>query len=872
MTKNDEDEPVDPRCPISKERQSLCNGGIEEGRVEIHLPLELPRQSEPKSRLSSCSSSRLSAKKLLIILVLLVMILVTSNLACYSHLKYIPSSLDVDIADLPNNNPQNVVCKALHGTFVNKGKDEEEESRNDMDKILLYGFAMPLIAIFLLVATVSAVSPDMAQNNHKTTSSASSGKDPPLTFLTLLFVLLPSLLIAFEPHFYQEYDSWKTAVHRLANPAGIAACFALSLFLIPVAKHSPLIKVFGLSFTQALFFHRISGWISFWYSLLHGLIYCLVYGLRGDSNLLKNVITALIPPGECWGWDIFWIHGMEERSCYGYWRNFTGTISLLAFIVLGITSHQRVRRKRYAIFVSIHIPAAWIMMIGAIAHFHFIGLFLIPNILYYFIVSVPEWIKHFAHSRLDKGPNVQSITWIADSGGCFQINLCRPESRFAHDQKLALQHGAVCKICVPEISSIWHPFSVIFGKDGKVALLIRPVGTFTTNLSNRLLPSDISGTVPEGSLDSRHSQDVEAKEANNLLPAPKVLVDGFYPAEYRWHERILHHHDSVLLLAGGVGIVPFLTLLPRLIEELTTSHPGKTPLRHLALHWYCREAGLVKFVNEKYHLKDLFDSTQVNGSLSVGDESEDPMQIHLKCYIHITSRRAGENDADGSESFQNCAHADFVVDAVTGLVHGDQGNVLSSHQPRNTTFTYQYMAEGKSWADSSSSNAILKCILFALASISSMLVHWLHYTGSGGRGVTMPLTYPLIIIVIISVCFGLVQLGLDRKSCGWVSCSRKFESVSRQDDANDVGNETLHTLPNIQGFQITRSLNIGSGRPSVTDVIGPLINAETPGAFFCGPSALRERIKKDIVKNRRQRHGMVSTALPCAFYDEHSEM
>merc|ERR1719232_2158817 len=248
----------------------------------------------------------------------------------------------------------------------------------------------------------------------------------------------------------------------MANPAGVAAVAALALFLVPVAKHSPLLKVFGLSYTQALAFHRTAGWVSLAFTLLHGLIYCLIYGMSaGDGgSFWRAMASALYPPRDCWSRDVLRARGTGSgASCYGYWRNFTGVVSALAFVVLGVTSLPRVRRAMYRLFYVVHIPMAWTMMIMAVAHFSFIALFLLPNIVYYLATTVPVWVSQFLSARRDGGCRVDFVAPIEGSKGCFLLRL--PFRRRGNGDGGAeeTKYGGVCKVCVPEISAVWHPFS-----------------------------------------------------------------------------------------------------------------------------------------------------------------------------------------------------------------------------------------------------------------------------------------------------------------------------------------------------------------------------------------------------------------------------
>lgn len=290
------------------------------------------------------------------------------------------------------------------------------------------------------------------------------GGDPNVTGWTLLIAGLPAALIALVPQTQpvdahpqlRDMSTLAARIYLLANPAGIAAVAALALFLIPVAKHSPLLKVFGLSYTQALAFHRTSGWISLAFTLLHSIIYCVIYGMRGDDNgqsFWKAMVSALYPPSKCWSWDVLRVHGGRDFGCQGYWRNFTGVLSALAFTILGVTSLPRVRRAMYRLFYVVHIPMAWTMMIMAIAHFSFVALFLLPNIVYYLATTVPVWASQFLSSRRDGGCRVRSVAPVEDSGGCYLVRFPYRRGRRRsgggdgeHGDTEETKYGGVCKV------------------------------------------------------------------------------------------------------------------------------------------------------------------------------------------------------------------------------------------------------------------------------------------------------------------------------------------------------------------------------------------------------------------------------------------
>ena len=169
-------------------------------------------------------------------------------MTCYSHLRAIPSATGVSIDDLPWTNPANAVCKTLHHIFVTIfQKEEDDQSMTSVDGLLLRGFAIPFLVVFVLASNYYEY-PHLASRKKPEEESESQIKgDPKMTVLTLLFVLAPCLFVTFGPLFYLEDTkknisgdgadghhgehsrllnvvdagaTWVVKLHLLANPAG----------------------------------------------------------------------------------------------------------------------------------------------------------------------------------------------------------------------------------------------------------------------------------------------------------------------------------------------------------------------------------------------------------------------------------------------------------------------------------------------------------------------------------------------------------------------------------------------------------------------------------------------------------------------------
>lgn len=187
----------------------------------------------------------------------------------------------------------------------------------------------------------------------------------------------------------------------------------------------------------------------------------------------------------------------------------------------------------------------------------------------------------FSKSILRGGVKITRVTPILDSGGCVEVRVATEANA---NQALDEGPGSFVKLCVPSISLVWHPFTVYkHANDPRtVRFLFRPVGPFTTKLAETL-------TAPR--------------------ERPITILDGFYRGADRVGECL--QHDHVTIVAGGVAITPFLSMIPAVLQRLASSK-DHTLLKNITLHWACREHGLCDFVLRE-HLTDFLE--QVKGAL-----------------------------------------------------------------------------------------------------------------------------------------------------------------------------------------------------------------------------------------------------------------
>eukprot|EP00592_Proboscia_alata_P001562 CAMPEP_0194369978 /NCGR_PEP_ID=MMETSP0174-20130528/18354_1 /TAXON_ID=216777 /ORGANISM="Proboscia alata, Strain PI-D3" /LENGTH=987 /DNA_ID=CAMNT_0039147251 /DNA_START=122 /DNA_END=3085 /DNA_ORIENTATION=- len=452
---------------------------------------------------------------------------------------------------------------------------------------------------------------------------STGGGDPKLWPYLWVMLILPT----FQKTAYRMYEKFPTdksdIIRDLANPSGISAVIALSWFMVPVSRQSPLLVALGVNPILALKFHIWAGRLCLFFSVIHTLCYLLMYeyGRADDVTVEEELVKVLIPSWDCW-------KGKGE-FCYGTFRNFTGLVSVGALILLTITSLNVIRRNYYKFFYISHIILGTLMLVFAIAHWGAMQFYILPSLIYYLACTAPVVIQSLASYFIDGGCRILTTTFIADSGGCAEIVIDRSSCGANIDES-----GLYVRICCPELSLMWHPFTevsteVFDDEDGcaKLKLLFRVYGSFTQKLFKRLeecrpvIQNDSSNKRIGNEDDDDTEHQLVIQQQQPKLP-PIILIDGFYNEGSDWSTSALKH-DVVLMVTGGIGVTPMLTLVLMLYRTMNScvGMRQKPTTRRVDLHWYCRDEGLIRYTLENYISKMIGHEKHYNKtSISTGKE------------------------------------------------------------------------------------------------------------------------------------------------------------------------------------------------------------------------------------------------------------
>jgi predicted ferric reductase len=654
-----------------------------------------------------------------------------------------------------------------------------------------------------------------------------------------VFAYLPSSIKYADERAAEEgLNPTQLRVEYISYLFGWGSTMCLIFFLIPVTRHSILLAAMGWSPILALRIHVWSGYLAFIYMLLHGIMLVPVWFIYYEYPVWQQII----PNNECWTWKESNVDIVP--SCTHVFYNWTGIVAAIFFIVLWGSSLHWFRRRNYRMFYLLHIIFGTLTLLGIILHMHWFIIYLIPSMTYYLASTMPTLIQALA-SRFRGGVKIRQALVVPDSGGCFEIHLEADETALV---KLESEPCMFVKVCVPKISLVWHPFDVYRGDDNTVRFLIRPVGPFTKKF---------------------------AEVMTRTNERPVTLVDGFYCGADKSAEAM--QHDCVTIVAGGVAITPFLTLLPALLDKIENiDERAKTKM--IVIHWACREAGLCTFIVENYINQILQKARLIS------------KDFKLTFYVYQTGVKSNETSSESSSSDNTSGVLEAKngedLEAAENDMNEDENKDKESNNKSKTLLSEninQIDSETglsrQSWITPFFSsffqaeshplelarmiprrfpNPIWNIPLFISFSFAVWFGFWFLFTQDDIEGESYyylsRMTWVTIYGILIYVGFGIVVeatvLALRKywpkpsvDSFNVVHSRAVPSKTGKGQDMNDIEIDTDHFPPNKNVTLVHRS-----GRPTEVQIFEDARHAIEPGIFMCGPTPLIQMVKKEASK------------------------
>ncbi|CAA0840064.1 Ferric reduction oxidase 7- chloroplastic [Striga hermonthica] len=323
---------------------------------------------------------------------------------------------------------------------------------------------------------------------------------------------------------------------------GMIGLFCLAFLFLPISRGSILLRLIDIPFEHATRYHVWLGHLTMLLFTLHGLLFVIPWAIQGCliSKLLewKNIGIANLP----------------------------GVISLVAGLLMWVTSLPGVRRMNFELFFYTHQLYIVFVVSLALHVGDFIFCFAAGGI---FLFMLDRFLRFFQSRR-----TVDILSARCFPCGTLELVLCKPAN---------LHYNALSWIFlqVRELSWLqWHPFSVSSSPlDGRhhIAVLIKVLGDWTQKLERRI-----------SSLSEIEAQTQQLLQTNFGITAS---VEGPYGHESSYHLM----YENLILVAGGIGISPFLAILSDVLHRINDGKPCRP--KNILIIWAIKTADELPLLN-----------------------------------------------------------------------------------------------------------------------------------------------------------------------------------------------------------------------------------------------------------------------------------
>ncbi|XP_073014051.1 ferric reduction oxidase 7, chloroplastic [Typha latifolia] len=305
-------------------------------------------------------------------------------------------------------------------------------------------------------------------------------------------------------------QKWYLMLELTGLRFGSIGLFCMIFLFLPVARGSILLRLIDIPFEHATRYHVWLGHLTMIIFTLHGLCYMISWSLqhRFKQEMLdwKDIGVANLP----------------------------GVISLIAGLLMWVTSLHPVRKNYFELFFYTH--QLYVIFVVFLA-LH-VGDFIFSIAAGAIFLFILDRFVRFCQSRT----KVDIVSAACRPCGTVELILSKPAN---------LRYNALSFIFlqVRELSWLqWHPFSVSSSPlDGKyhLSVLIKVLGTWTSKL-----------------------QDI----ISNFTENPGKItasVEGPYGHESPYHLM----YENLILVAGGIGVSPFLAILSDILHRISEGKP-----------------------------------------------------------------------------------------------------------------------------------------------------------------------------------------------------------------------------------------------------------------------------------------------------------
>ncbi len=445
---------------------------------------------------------------------------------------------------------------------------------------------------------------------------------------------------AIDAYSWQACEVW-------AKTLGVISIMNLGWYLLmPIGRKSVLLEALGLSWERAVKYHRWIGYYSIVIMVVHSLLYVSIW-IYGDGHaifdpdgqmLQRNLIPWYCSKNEC-----------DEDQARMLRVNMYGIVTLVLILTMTIFALPSIRRHKFELFYYVHHLFILVLLFVCL-HYKGSIIYIIPGIAIY---------------TVDKLMALQSFRKTAPVATRM---LSRNVLEISFNTKPGVQYkaGDYIFLNVPSVSHLqWHPFSLTSAPTAHgnmVFFHLKAVGCWTEQVIEE------AGKQDDGML--------------------QVRLDGFYGVNNGVCDQ-LKKKDGVILVGGGIGVTPMMSLALELCKTTSTIP--------VTLMW------IVRTIDEFSIFSEELANTQHSN-----------MNFTAKAWITLT----GENCPDPSNNANklNSHQLDNFEQTTSIMRHLKSIKALQS--PRHTFTSSPPVFELEQTSLTGASNAFIMAISILLATVA----------------------------------------------------------------------------------------------------------------------------------------------------------
>ena len=388
----------------------------------------------------------------------------------------------------------------------------------------------------------------------------------------------------------KDKKDWIWFANELGKSAAYVSVMATAYFMIPVARFSLILEALGIGNAEAVQAHIWAGHLAITGIAVHGLT-TLAHWIANEIPK-QGLRDLLVPAIACFRTSIYLQmcqrDSGDDTDSNDLAKNDINTdecVSHDCFLGIGFSSMNIVRRKAYTIFYIVHAGLAVLALVFSILHWDQTFTYLLPSLILWLSTSLPVCVEtHLAPSVL-----VTKIESIPAEKPCVSITF-----KVSPSFQTKFLPGHYVLLGSNEISFIMHPLTLCHVQDSphEYRVIARCVGPFTSKLLQSLISNK---------------------------DKPDIKIQGPYGSTTQVTDVL--RHDRVMIIAGGIGITTYISLLAAL-QSIDGDHENA-----IQLHWICRDRLLVEFIEREYlsHLR--------------------PRQLGIDIFVHMTNQGNGIKDS-----------------------------------------------------------------------------------------------------------------------------------------------------------------------------------------------------------------------------------